>query len=112
MAEPFDFPDDLVAAQQQFQQVTADLSALLKELPWSVDPHPGYPAREGSRFPSERPATEGWTPEQREKAAGLRARQRELAAVLTTHPYWGTEAVSGDVVAARMALKCLFYPVV
>ncbi|MEV5139652.1 hypothetical protein AB0K71_17730 [Streptomyces syringium] len=111
MAETFDFPDDLRAAQQESRQVTGELEALYRELPWSVEPHPGFTAREGDHFPTERPATEGWTPEQQEKVERLRARQRELATIVITHPYWSTEAVSGDVVAARMALKRLFPPV-
>ncbi|MFI8944126.1 hypothetical protein [Streptomyces syringium] len=112
MAETFEFPDDLRAAQLESRQVTAELEALCRELPWSVEPHPGIPAREGDPFPTERPATDGWTPEQQEKVQQLRERQRELATAVITHPYWSTEDVRGDVVAARMALKRLVPPVV
>ena len=60
MATTYDFPSDLRAGQEELHQVRAELSALLKRLPWSVAPLDGFSDTEGWR-PVERPASPGWT---------------------------------------------------
>lgn len=102
-----DMPDDLRAAQTRLHQATAELSALLRSLPWSVEPLDGRPGDEhphtgavtGGREPSP-----GWTGEQRAVVARLRAECLDLSAAVATHPYWA--AFTGEaLVDARMALK-------
>ncbi|MFD0427149.1 hypothetical protein ACFQ60_00560 [Streptomyces zhihengii] len=60
-----DFPDDLTAAQTRLHQATAEHAALVRTLPWSVEPHDGWPGTEhphtgqisGGREPSPGGAT-------------------------------------------------------
>ncbi|MEV7859086.1 hypothetical protein AB0O86_09695 [Streptomyces hirsutus] len=40
MAATYDFPSDLLAGQEELRQVQAELSALLKRLPWSLTSSP------------------------------------------------------------------------
>ncbi|MFI9206312.1 hypothetical protein [Streptomyces sp. NPDC053048] len=106
MANPYDFPADLIAFQQEIHQTRAELRALLAALPWSVEAHEGWADPADRWHPTQRPATPGWTGEEKEAVAVLRARERELAALITSHRWW--EGFSGkDVVDARMALKRL-----
>ncbi|MBO0655909.1 hypothetical protein J1792_24980 [Streptomyces triculaminicus] len=100
----FSFPDDLREAQRELHQVSAELSALGKTLPWSVEPHEGWARPEGHWYPSERPATSGWTEEQKNTVSALRARALELSIAVGTHAFWET-VEPGKVVAARTALK-------
>lgn len=102
-----DFPDDLAAAQTRLHQATAELRALLRTLPWSVEPHDGWPGTEhphtgaitGGREPSP-----GWRDDQRSTVDRLRQECLDLSATVGTHPYW--EALTGeDVVKERMRLK-------
>ncbi|WP_176732379.1 MULTISPECIES: hypothetical protein [unclassified Streptomyces] len=61
-------PSDLLAAQTRLHQATAELAALVHTLPWSVEPHGGWPGTKhphtdevtGGREPSP-----GWTAEQK-----------------------------------------------
>ncbi|MEV7129722.1 hypothetical protein [Streptomyces sp. NPDC093260] len=101
------FPSDLLAARTRLNQATAELSALLRSLPWSVEPLEGWPGIEhphtgevtGGREPSP-----GWTNEQKASVARLRRECLELSATVTTHSYW--DAFQGeDVVKERMRLK-------
>ncbi|MEU6059071.1 hypothetical protein [Streptomyces sp. NPDC047097] len=93
MAET-DLPGDLLAAQMRLHQASADLSALLRSLPWSVEPMGGWPGTEhphtgevaGGREPSP-----GWTEEQ--KAVVDRLRQecsapegRAIRHLIRSHP--------------------------
>ncbi|MFF3734646.1 hypothetical protein ACFYXM_31245 [Streptomyces sp. NPDC002476] len=39
-------PDDLRAAQVRLHQATAELSTLGRTLPWSAEPHDGWPGKE------------------------------------------------------------------
>ncbi|MBM9624388.1 hypothetical protein [Streptomyces zhihengii] len=102
-----DFPDDLTAAQTRLHQATAEHAALVRTLPWSVEPHDGWPGTEhphtgqisGGREPSP-----GWSDEQKAAVAQLRQECLALSVTVTTHPYWQT--LSGeDVYRARMRLK-------
>ncbi|WAL95270.1 hypothetical protein [Streptomyces sp. Je 1-369] len=100
---PHDFPSDLLAGQEELHQVRSVLLALLKRLPWSVEPHDGFSDSTGWRR-TERPASPGWTPEEQAEVEELRAKERELSVFVTCHEYW--EQVTGpDNVAARAALK-------
>ncbi|MEV6752317.1 hypothetical protein [Streptomyces sp. NPDC051214] len=99
----YDFPDDLLAGQEELHQVRAELLALLKRLPWSVTPLDGFSDDHGWRK-VERPASPGWTPDEQAEVEKLRARERELAVFVTCHRFW--EQVTGpDAVAARARLK-------
>ncbi|MFE4824000.1 hypothetical protein ACFRFU_48170 [Streptomyces sp. NPDC056704] len=42
MATTYDFPDDLLTAQQDLNHVRADLEALYERLPYSVEPLEGW----------------------------------------------------------------------
>ncbi|MFI6348787.1 hypothetical protein [Streptomyces sp. NPDC050560] len=103
MAPTYDFPDDLLAGQEELHQVRAELLALLKRLPWSVEPLDGFTDTHGYR-PVERPASPGWTEDEQQEVEKLRARERELAVFVTTHRHWSRVAAD-ETVDARMALK-------
>lgn len=103
MATSYDFPSDLLAGQAELHEVRAELSALLKRLPWSVEPMDGFSDDNGWRK-VERPASPGWTPDEQAQVEKLRARERELAVFVTTHRYW-SELSGADVVEARTRLK-------
>ncbi|MFF2651984.1 hypothetical protein [Streptomyces sp. NPDC058045] len=103
MAATHDFPSDLLAGQEELHQVRAEILALLKRLPWSVEPLDGFSDTHGWR-PVERPASPGWTDDQQAEVEKLRARERELAVFVTCHRYW-TKVEATDTVDARMALK-------
>ncbi|MET9427896.1 MULTISPECIES: hypothetical protein [unclassified Streptomyces] len=90
MAET-DFPDDLRAAQTRLHQATSELAALCRNLPWSVEPLPGWP---GIQHPHTgevtggRQDSPGWTEEEREAVARLRNECLDLSLCISTHPYW------------------------
>ncbi|MFI9080978.1 hypothetical protein ACIGW8_31670 [Streptomyces sioyaensis] len=104
MAETFDFPRDLVAAQLELHRVRSELSALYKRLPWSVVPLPGWThTKDGGRYyESKRPDSPGWTDEEKQQVNDLRARQMELVTHIFVHDFW---ASCPDPVTARSALK-------
>ncbi|MFE5375632.1 hypothetical protein [Streptomyces mirabilis] len=95
----YDFPPMLIDAQDELDQVRADLRTLFERVPWSVEPMGAWEWR-----PASRTASPGWDPVDAVEIARLRARELELAEVLVCHPYW-TEFAPGDVLAARDALK-------
>ncbi|MEE4597617.1 hypothetical protein V2J94_38050 [Streptomyces sp. DSM 41524] len=103
MARAYDFPQDLLTVQKELHQVTATLTALLKGLPWSVEPHPGFNDPDIWR-PRKRPATDGWPKEDQAEVRQLRNHQCELTTTVVTHPFWQT-LEGPDVVTARMMLK-------
>ncbi|MGP2441384.1 hypothetical protein [Streptomyces sp. JW3] len=103
MATTYDFPSDLLAGQEELHQVRADLSALLKRLPWSVAPVDGFSDDTGWRK-VERPASPGWSEDEQAEVEKLRRRERELAVFVTTHRYWD-QFTGTDQVAARSRLK-------
>ncbi|MFB7630480.1 hypothetical protein ACFC0M_05960 [Streptomyces sp. NPDC056149] len=100
-----DFPSDLRDAQNELDEVRAELNTLYKALPWSVVELPGW-SREretgGSYYASERPDSPGWTTAEQEMEAELRARRLDLAERIVTHPFW---ASCDDAPAARSLLK-------
>ncbi|MCW5249088.1 hypothetical protein [Streptomyces sp. SHP 1-2] len=103
MATTYDFPSDLLAGQEELHQVRAELSALLKRLPWSVEPLDGFSDENGWRK-IERPASPGWSEDEQAEVEKLRRRERELAVFVSTHRYWA-EITGPDRVRARSDLK-------
>ncbi|MFF4543296.1 hypothetical protein [Streptomyces sp. NPDC001435] len=103
MAAIHDFPSDLLAGQEELHQVRAELSALLKRLPWSVEPLDGFSDDSGWRK-VERPASPGWTADEQAEVEKLRQREHELAVFVSGHRFWA-EVAEADRVAARMTLK-------
>ncbi|MEU3981677.1 hypothetical protein AB0F77_16500 [Streptomyces sp. NPDC026672] len=103
MAETYDFPSDLLAGQEELHQVRAELSALLKRLPWSVEPLDGFSDTQGWRM-VERPASPGWTADEQAEVEKLRRREHELAVFVSGHRFWA-EVDAGERVEARMRLK-------
>ncbi|MCH0565267.1 MULTISPECIES: hypothetical protein [unclassified Streptomyces] len=103
MAATYDFPSDLRAGQEELHQVRAELSALLKRLPWSVEPLDGFSDNDGWRR-VERPASPGWTPDEQAEVEKLRRREHELAVFVSTHRFW-SEVAADSRVEARMRLK-------
>ncbi|KUF20041.1 MULTISPECIES: hypothetical protein [Streptomyces] len=103
-----EFPSDLLAGQEELHQVRSELHALLKRLPWSVEPHDGFSDDHGWRK-VERPASPGWTPDEQAEVEKLRARERELAVFVSCHRFW--EQVSGPAaVDTRTRLKYVHKP--
>ncbi|MCO8308838.1 hypothetical protein [Streptomyces sp. RKCA744] len=103
MARAYDFPEDLLTAQEELHQVAHTLKALYDRLPWSVEPHPGFNDPERWR-PRQRPATDGWSEEDQAEVRRLRDRQRELTSTVATHSFWQT-LEGPDIVSARTMLK-------
>ncbi|MFM9369758.1 hypothetical protein [Streptomyces sp. Da 82-17] len=103
MAETFEFPEDLLAGQEELHQVRAELLALLKRLPWSVTPLDGFSDIAGWRK-VERPASPGWSADEQAEVEKLRQRERELAVFVTCHRYW-SEFSGPELVDHRMRLK-------
>ncbi|MEW2163869.1 hypothetical protein AB0912_12845 [Streptomyces sp. NPDC007084] len=103
MAATYDFPSDLLAGQEELHQVRAELLALLKRLPWSVEPLDGFSDTGGWRK-VERPASPGWTPDEQAEVEKLRQRERELAVFVSGHRFW-SEVAPPEKVEARMGLK-------
>ncbi|MET4660760.1 hypothetical protein ACI2LV_05765 [Streptomyces fungicidicus] len=103
MAETYDFPGDLLAGQEELHQVRAELSALLRRLPWSVEPLDGFSDDNGWRK-IERPASPGWNDDEQAEVEKLRQREHELAVFVSTHRYWAG-FTGGDRVHARSRLK-------
>ncbi|MFJ4598826.1 MULTISPECIES: hypothetical protein [Streptomyces] len=103
MSESHGFPSDLLAGQEELHQIRAELSALLRRLPWSVEPLDGFTDDTGWRK-IERPASPGWTADEQAEVEKLRRREHELAVFITGHRYW-TEIAAADRVQARSELK-------
>lgn len=86
-----DFPDDLRAAQTRLHQATAELVALCRKLPWSAEPMPGWPGTEHphtGEVTGGRPDSPGWTEEEKEAVARLRAECADLSLKVASHPFW------------------------
>ncbi|MFB7599925.1 hypothetical protein [Streptomyces sp. NPDC056160] len=103
MATPYDFPSDLLAGQEELHQVRAELSALLRRLPWSVEPLDGF-SDDGGWRKVERPASPGWSADEQAEVEKLRRREHELAVFVTTHRHW-SQFTGSDAVTARSRLK-------
>ncbi|MFG2118242.1 hypothetical protein [Streptomyces sp. NPDC048710] len=103
MATTYEFPSDLLAGQEELHQVRAELSALLKRLPWSVEPMDGFSDDNGWRK-VERPASPGWTADEQAEVEKLRRREHELAVFVSGHRFW-SEVTAAERVEARTKLK-------
>lgn len=103
MAKTLEFPSDLLAGQEELHQVRAQLAALLKRLPWSVEPMDGFSDDAGWRKVV-RPASPGWTSEEQAEVEKLRRREHELTVFVTTHHFW-SEVTGPEAVEARSVLK-------
>jgi hypothetical protein len=103
VVKPYEFPSDLLAGQEELHQVRAELSALLKRLPWSVEPLDAF-SDDGGWRKVERPASPGWTADEQAEVEKLRQREHELAVFVSTHRFWA-EVMAGERVDARMKLK-------
>ncbi|MEV6736283.1 hypothetical protein AB0N14_04735 [Streptomyces sp. NPDC051104] len=103
MAASYEFPSDLLAGQEELHQVRAELLALLKRLPWSVEPLDGFSDDTGWRK-VERPASPGWTEDEQAEVEKLRRRERELAVFVSCHRFWDVVAAE-DRMDARTRLK-------
>ncbi|MGW7090024.1 hypothetical protein ACWGH2_41945 [Streptomyces sp. NPDC054871] len=96
---PFNFPAKLIEAQQAAAEAFAELHRYQATLAWSREPHEGWeadkPAHGGVMhgFVSSRPATEGWTEEQKAEYERLWEECREKSGIVHTHPHW--ESFSG-----------------
>ncbi|MEE1753004.1 hypothetical protein [Streptomyces sp. SP18CS02] len=102
-----EFPDDLRAAQTRLHQATAELAALCRSLPWSVEPLPGWPGTEHphtGEMTGGRDASPGWTEEQKTAVQRLRTECVDLSARVATHPFWAT-VEAGTRMQTRMELK-------
>lgn len=104
MAASYDFPQDLIDAQDELRQVRADLQALFQKVPWSAEPLDAWERHENAWRPASRPASPGWSPDDAAEVARLRAREVELAGVIVTHTHW-SEVSPAEILAARDALK-------
>ncbi|MER5462018.1 hypothetical protein ABT010_15265 [Streptomyces sp. NPDC002668] len=105
MAETYDFPDDLRAAQLDLHRTRAEYAALCQALPWSVTPEPGSASEKHvlGDLAVSFPDSPGYTAEQAAEVERLRRRLLDLSVTVSTHPYWAT--LTAGVVDARMALK-------
>lgn len=101
-----DFPQDLVDAQLELHRTVAAYGALCDELPWSVDPAPGWTGDKmlySDHYRAVFPDSPGYSEQQKAEVRRVRERLVELCLTVTTHPYWAT--LDGGVSEARMELK-------
>ncbi|MET9779232.1 hypothetical protein ABZ023_34150, partial [Streptomyces sp. NPDC006367] len=88
--DPHAFPADLVAAQRKAAELYAALRVFQETLPWSREPHPGFPQEtERGRERPGRPATPGWTDAEAAEFDGLLGELRNATAKVQSHPWWG-----------------------
>lgn len=106
MARTYDYPDDLIAAQQALTRVRADLTALYKRLPYSVEPMEGWQRPEGYWLTASRayPDSPGWTGQEQQEVAALRERERDLTTAIVTHAFWD-DVAGPERLDARSQLK-------
>ncbi|MCX4920055.1 hypothetical protein [Streptomyces sp. NBC_00687] len=106
--DPLAFPKDLLDAQLREATLYAELHALQTKLPWSREPHEGWPD-DKERKRAGRPATEGWSEEEAAAYDELWVDLRKATAVVQGHAWWDrceSEGIKGGaLVAARMTLK-------
>ncbi|WP_037683718.1 hypothetical protein [Streptomyces griseus] len=106
MVTTYDFPGDLIAAQQALTQVRADLTALYKRLPYSVEPMEAWQRPEGYWLTTSRayPDSPGWSEQEQQEVAALRERERDLTAAIVTHAFWN-DVAGPERLDARSQLK-------
>lgn len=108
--DPHDFPADLIAAQCRAAELYAALHAHQATLPWSREPHPGWPDEaERGRDWRGRPASPGWTLSAADQFDQLLAKLRAATVLVQCHTWWEQcrgEGIKGAaMVAARQALR-------
>lgn len=108
--DPHDFPQELRDSQRRAAELYAELHALQKRLPWSREPHEGWPeVTDRGRERTGREASPGWAPADAAAFDKLWAELLEATAEVHTHAWWKAcrdHGVQGaDLVAARQALK-------
>ncbi|MFI5990364.1 hypothetical protein ACIBAC_00720 [Streptomyces sp. NPDC051362] len=108
--DPYAYPPNLVKAQLRAATLYAELHRLQKALPWSREPHEGWPAvEERGRERSGRDASPGWGAETAAAYEKARAELLEAAAYVHTHDWWKTcrdhGVQGGKLVDVRQALK-------
>lgn len=108
--DPHDFPQKLRDAQLLAVKLYAELNALQARLPWSREPHDGWPeVKERGRTSEGREPSPGWKPHDAAAYDKLWKELREATAAVQAHDWWTTcreHGVQGaDLVVARQALK-------
>lgn len=90
MATTYDFPEDLLTAQRDLNQVRADLAALYERMPYSVEPMEAWGRPEGYWLATSRayPDSPGWSEQEQQEVAALRQKERDLTGVILTHSFW------------------------
>ncbi|MFE7076485.1 hypothetical protein ACFU96_41000 [Streptomyces sp. NPDC057620] len=96
----YDFPETLIEAQRELDEVRRELHVLLANQPWSVEPMPAWSTHENAWRTASRPDSPGWDPADQERIAGLRAKEAECVRLIVCHPFW-----SGIDLAERMAAR-------
>ncbi|MFZ3492269.1 hypothetical protein ACODT5_03330 [Streptomyces sp. 5.8] len=104
------FPDDLLQLQERLHGAHAEYRAYLAELPWSVEPTPGWTRGERFSHRGDVPDSPGWSGEQKEAVDRMRTELRDLSAAVVDHPHRST-VPREDLVDARMQLKKQTRPV-
>lgn len=84
----YDFPEALIKAQDELDEVRGALQGLLKQQPWSAEPLPAWTAHENAWRQSSRPESPGWNPGDRTEIVRLRAREMELVLLIVGHTFW------------------------
>ncbi|MEU1502896.1 hypothetical protein [Streptomyces sp. NPDC005732] len=108
--DPHDFPQELREEQRRDAELYAELQALQARLPWSREPHDGWPeVEERGRASKGRAPSPGWKPDDAAAYDRLWEELRGATAAVQTHEWWGIcerQGVKGaDLYAARQALK-------
>lgn len=106
MATTYDFPGDLIAAQQELDQARSNLTALYKRLPYSVEPMEAWQRPDGYWLTTSRtyPDSPGWTEQEQRDVAALRERKRDLTATIIAHAFWN-DVAGPEQLDARSQLK-------
>ncbi|EST17922.1 hypothetical protein [Streptomyces roseochromogenus] len=102
----YDYPDDLLTAQQDLTQVRADLAALITALPYSVEPMEAWQRPDGcwQSTPRSYPDSPGWSEQEQKDVTALRDKERDLATAIVTHDFWNHVA-QAELSEARSQLK-------
>ncbi|MFE4582646.1 hypothetical protein [Streptomyces chartreusis] len=110
--KPFDplFPQKLRDVQRRATELYAEIRAAQKRLPWSREPHNGWPeVKDRGQERKGREPSPGWPAADAAAYDKLWEELRELTAYVQTHGWWKTcrdHGVQGaDLVAARQKLK-------
>lgn len=100
----FNYPQDLVDAQTELDQIHNDLKGYFNEHPWPAGPEKTREPLESAGRPSPSRGSNSWTPGDAVRVARLRARGAELVGKIVAHRFW-RELGPADVPAVWDALK-------